>query len=97
MAAQGRLEAKLWILSWSINGFKRHKLSNNDFLDKLYQNDIIFLYESWANEHSDFDVNGYTCYNIFRKFQSKNAKRGSGDIVLYGKDTISKGCKKYEE
>ena len=59
----------------------------------LYKNDIIFPYETWANEFSDFNINGYTCFNYYRKFKNKNSKKCSGGTVLYVKDSVSKGIK----
>ena len=44
---------------------------------------IIFLYESWGGECSKFDIDGFKCFNFYRKFQNRRAKRNSGEIVLY--------------
>ena len=49
------------------------------------------MYESWTNKDSDIDIEGYISHNFFRKFQNRNAKRHSGGIVLYYKETIQQG------
>ena len=53
------------------------------------------MYESWTNEHSNIDVQGFRCYNLYRKFQNKHSKRCHGGVVIYVKDImcISKGVR----
>jgi hypothetical protein len=57
---------------------------------------LIFLYESWANEHTQISINGYTCLIFFRKFQHKKSKRCSGGIVVYIKECLQKGIYVYK-
>lgn len=87
------MEAGLSVLSWNIHGLTRSLLEDQEFIDKLYKHDIIFLYESWGNSRSKFDIKGYKCYNLFRKFQNRRARRCSGGIVIYIKNCINKGIK----
>ena len=42
---------------------------------------------------SDVNINGYKCFNFYRKFQNRRANRCSGGIVIYVKDIISDGIK----
>ena len=79
---QGRDEAGLSVISWNVHGLTRAKLEDEDFVNKLAKYDIIFLYETWANKTSDFDLEGYKCYNLYRKFQHRRAKRSSGGTLL---------------
>lgn len=79
------------MLSWNINGLSTHKIGDIDFVKYICNYDIIFLYESWANEHTKININGYTCLNCFRKFQHKRSKRCSGGIVVYIKESLQKG------
>ena len=51
------------------------------------------MYESWTQKKSDIDINGYKCFNLYRKFQNRRANRCSGGIVLYIRDSISDGVK----
>lgn len=57
----------------------------------ITENDIVFLYESWTCSSSDIELNGYISYNFYRKFQHRNAKRQSGGIVLYFKESLKNG------
>ena len=81
----------LKILSWNINGLNDNKTEDADFVNKLIEYDIILLYESWTSEQFNFEIDGFTCYNFYRKFQHKKAKRCSGGIVIYIRDTIKNG------
>lgn len=87
------MEAGLKITSWNVNGLTRCKLDDSDFVNKLCENDIIILYETWTNEHSDIEIDGYKSYNMYRKFQNRRARRCSGGIVIYIKDELFKGVK----
>lgn len=49
------------------------------------------MYETWTSAKSDIDLTGYTSHNFYRKFQHRNAKRSSGGIVLYYKNSIKDG------
>ena len=53
--------------------------------------DIIFIYESWTNEHTAYNLDGYTCYNFYRKFQHRRARRRSGGVALFIRDSINCG------
>jgi len=68
-------------------------LNNPDFLTYTSGHGIIFVYESWTNEHSIIDVQGFRCYNLYRMFQNKRSKTGHGGVVIYVKDSISKGVR----
>lgn len=53
--------------------------------------DIIFLSESWTSESSEIELNQFTSYNFYRKFQHRNARRNSGGIVLYCRQELKQG------
>ena len=81
------------VLSWNVNGLTTNKLKDTDFLSYICKYDINFLYESWTQKKSDIDINGYKCFNLYRKFQNRRANSYSGGIVLYIRDSISDGVK----
>ncbi|MES9885080.1 MAG: endonuclease/exonuclease/phosphatase family protein, partial [Sedimenticola sp.] len=78
-------------MTWNCNGLAEYKRNNSEFRDILTANDIIFLLESWTDVDSDIDLSGYTCFNFYRKFKHKKAKRNSGGIVVYIKDCVKCG------
>ena len=49
------------------------------------------MYESWTSSKSKIDLSGYVCHNIYRNIQHRNARRCSGGVVLYYKDSIKDG------
>ena len=49
------------------------------------------MYESWASNSSKIDLSGYVCHNLYRTFQHRQAKRSSGGIALYYKESIKNG------
>jgi exonuclease III len=79
-------------VSWNVNGLDKHKLEDNNFINRLCVHDIIFLYESWCGINSIIEIDGYKCFNFYRKFRSRRAKRFSGGIALYLKDSIANGA-----
>lgn len=62
-------------------------------MNKISKYDIIYLYESWGNKNSNYEISGYHCYNLYRKFQNRRAKRNSGGVVIYVRNSIHKGVK----
>ena len=79
------------MLVWNINGLTERKLNDSDFVSKITENDIIFLSESWTDKSSNIELNDFTCYNFYRKFKHRKAKRNSGGIVIYVRNTIKTG------
>ena len=53
--------------------------------------DIIFLYETWANEYTVYNLDGYSCYNFYRQFQHRKARRRNGGVALFIRDSVKCG------
>ena len=49
------------------------------------------LYELWGGKCSKFDIDGFKWFNFYRKFQNCRAKRNSGGIVLYIRNSLCNG------
>ena len=50
------------------------------------------LTETWTDVKTDITFQGYTkVFHSFRKQQHRRAKRASGGILIYVKDSVSKG------
>jgi hypothetical protein len=81
------------ICVWNCNGLTENKLNDSEFINKIVTNDIIILTESWTDENSKLDIVNFTCYNYFRKFRHKKAKRNCGGIVVYIRNSIKSGVK----
>jgi len=74
-----------------VNGLTTDKLTDYDFVDKLCSYDVIFLYETWANAQTDIIIDGYKCYNFYRKFQNRRARRCSGGVAVLIRETLCRG------
>jgi len=75
-----------------VNGLTTEKLTDYDFVDKLCSYDVIFLYETWANAQTDINIiDGYKCYNFYRKFQNRRASRCSGGVAVLIEETLCRG------
>ena len=75
----------MYILSWNINGLKR-KIAEHDFLQYIYQYDIVFLSETWLSKTDsiNLDINGYLGTHISgNKSQRTRKGRYSGGISVY--------------
>lgn len=79
------------MLAWNVQGLTDAKKESGEFVNIITQNDIIFLLESWTNCHSKIDIGGYVSYNFYRKYQHRNARRSSGGIVVYLKESVKDG------
>ena len=76
---------------WNCNGLSSNKTEHNDFVSILLKNDICIISESWTDEHFDFNLPKYICLNLTRKFKHRNAKRNSGGLTIYIKESIKDG------
>jgi len=81
------------VLSWNVHGASSDKLEDNEFIKQIAENDVIFLYETWSKIDSTLDITGYKCYNFYRKFQNRRAKRCSGGVAVYIKNELVNGVK----
>ena len=62
-----------------------------EFVQFLSNVDVIFLYETWAAADSDLNLNEYCSHNFYRKFQHRNARRGSGGVAVYYREDLKDG------
>lgn len=81
-------------MSWNVEGLSNEKKNNKDFSDFITGFDLICLYETWTSKNSKIDLIGYSKpIHSYRRFQNKRAKRASGGLLIYIKDSIRKGVK----
>ena len=67
-------------------------MTDSNFLQLISNYDIICFSETWTNKHSNIEIKGYSDpIHSFRKFKHKRAKRSSGGLLVYIKDSIRKG------
>ena len=79
------------IASWNVPGVTPNKLQNTDFINTLCKIDILSVYETWTSKDFSLQINGFECYNVYRRYQNRRAKRSSGGVVLYIRNSIAKG------
>jgi hypothetical protein len=85
------LEDELSILVWNLNGLTNTKRSDKDFLSILSDNDIIVLRETLTDKNSNMSIEGYHCYNLYRKFKHKRAGRNSSGMSIYVRECFNQG------
>ena len=67
-----------------------NKLEIPDIRSYIYNCDICLFCETWSNEHTDMDLEGYECKPVHRQ-RHINARRDSGGLVVYFKEQLSAG------
>jgi exonuclease III len=91
-SCKDKSESVIKCLSWNVEGLTSDKKQTIDFVDFLCEYDIICLSESWTNSNSKIDIAGYSNpIHSFRKYQNRRAKRSSGGLIVYIKNSIRKG------
>ena len=55
---------------------------------------LLFFYETWTSESSVVDVNGFA---LHRTPPPPQAKRDSGGLIVYYRNTISRGIEIYQK
>ena len=66
------------------------KLECDEFVESVRQYDIVLLCETWTNEENEPVLNGYVCFGKYRR-RKKRAKRDSGGLVCFVRESVSKG------
>ena len=65
-----------------------------DFVSLISKYDIFCLIETWTTKTSQIEIDGYKILvHSCRKFVNKRAKRASGRLLIYVKNSIYKGVK----
>ena len=80
-------------MSWNVEGLTYLKKTSEDFTKIISNYDIICLYETWTGKNSKITVDGYKAIHSYRRFQHRRAKRASGGIIIYIKDSMKNGVK----
>ena len=79
----------------NVNGSLVDKLESENGLYQCVQKyDCVFFSETWTNESSNLDMDGFKCFSKHRK-RKRRAKRDSGGVVVYFRDEVASGV--YEE
>ena len=79
---------KLKIMSWNIQGIGS-KLDMNDIWEIIYENDIIFLYETMKLNSLKPDLKEYQYVHCQRSFKHPRARRPAGGLAVIFKNTLS--------
>ncbi len=89
---EGRTETNmnhLKIFYWNVHGLG-DKINNDEFANKLRNNHIIILSETWLKTGVTPTLEGYQFFGRCRA-RSKNARRNSGGICIFLNRDIAKG------
>jgi len=61
------------------------------FTNLLTEFDYIMLLESWTCKISNTELDGYHCFNMYRKYRNRNAWINSGGIIVYVRNEYKNG------
>ena len=61
-----------------------------EFIESVYKYDVVMLCETWTNEVSYVDVEGYVRVSKIRR-RKQNSKRLSGELEVYLKESCTNG------
>ena len=78
-------------MSYNVQGLTSYKLSDPEFLRRIFKHDFVLISESWTSLSSSYDVQNYQCFASHRIKFDANAKRFSGGVILYVKNHLSPG------
>lgn len=70
-----------------------NKLDSEELISIFNENDFVLLTETWANEFVDISFQNFQLIRLDRVDKKVGAKRSSGGIALYIRDTIYKHAK----
>lgn len=78
------------MLACNVHGLTDFK-KECEFVNKIAHNNIVFLFEKWANCHSNINIDGYLSVSLYRKYQHRNARKSSCGIAVYLKESLKDG------
>ena len=75
-----------------MEGLSERKKADKNFVGFITRYALVLLQETWTSKKSKIDIDGFSNpIHSFRKVQNRRAKRNSGGIIIYIKDSIRKG------
>ncbi len=57
-------------------------------MDIFINSHIVMLTETWANDFTNLQVDGFTYFNVNRRERKPGSKRDSGGIIIYVKNAL---------
>ena len=66
-----------------------NKVQSSELINVFSSHDIVLLTETWTNEFSDLNVNGFDHYVLNRTQLLKSSKRASGGIIVYIRNELT--------
>ena len=68
---------------WNCNDLTDRKCADSNCTNLLTEYDFIVLLESWTCNISKSKLDGHHCFDMYRKYRHRKARRNSGGIVVY--------------
>ena len=69
---------------------KRTNKLKSEYLTNVFNNnDIVLFTETWADEFSDVNVDGFECFYLNRTKRKASCKRNSGGIAAYVRNSLA--------
>lgn len=88
-------ESLLQIAVWNIEGLSLDKINDPYFIRTIQKFHIFGFVETWSNNlDNEINIPGFSLIDINTRKKHKKARRNSGGICVFSKNSIAKGIKK---
>ena len=84
-------DGKLRIYFKNVRGLSQEDLHDDVMGKELKSHDIVLLVETFCNPDDEFTLEGFLPKNYARKTRHVNARRGSGGLYIFIRESILKG------
>lgn len=89
------IDFNLKIGTWNIQGLTDEKINNEYFDNVVSKLHVISLVETWCDSGKPHhDIPGFVCISKSNRKKHKKARRNSGGIIMYAKNSIARGVSK---
>ena len=81
------------IMCLNVNGGLTVKLGCDEMIDVVDNFDVLFFSETWTKDSDERSLNGFAKPFVKNRKKKLKARRGSGALVCYFRDWVTKGIK----
>ena len=95
MPKSSKIDYNLKIGMWNIQGLSEEKINSDLFVNFVSKMHIISFVETWCDSGKPhYDIPGFVCICNSNRIKHKKARRNSGGVNLYVRNSLSKGVTK---
>ena len=79
-------------MSLNVHGNLELKIGMTEFIESINAFDIVFLSETWTNDSSEVDIEGFAKPICKHRKRKRTGKRDSGGLCCYFRKDIFSGA-----